>query len=152
LTGVNLIMKADMQLTKDVVEKLEAALGAEASGIGVSVKDGAVMLSGTAPTCTEKYAAERAVLGVPGVKAVAEGVQVREAHQHGDEETAEAVARALQQDPNVPAGVQATVEGGWVTLQGEVFSTGQREAALDAVRNRAGLERIYNLITVKPHE
>ena len=37
-----------------------------------------------------------------------------------------------------------------MTLRGEVVSEAQRDAAVDAVRHRAGVERIYNLITIKP--
>ena len=106
-------------------------------------------LSGTAPNYTEKYAAERAALRVPGVRAVSEGVGVGEAHEHGDVQMAMAVARALQQGESVPPNVQATVEGGWVTLRGEVTSAAERDAAVNAVRHRAGVERIYNLITIK---
>jgi osmotically-inducible protein OsmY len=127
-----------------------AAEATQARRIGVSVCDGAVTLSGTAASYGAKYAAERAALRVPGVRAVSEGARVAAPHERGDEEIARAVAHALEQAPGVPAGVKATVEGGWVTLRGEALSTGQRDAALDAVRQRAGMERVYDLITVKP--
>jgi osmotically-inducible protein OsmY len=146
------IMSTDKQLQKDVIGRLETELGNWVSGVGVAVTDGTVMLSGTAPTCTAKYAAERAALRVPGVRAVFEEVRVGEAGEHGDGEIAKTVARALEQDPSVPANVQATVEGGSVMLQGEVNSTSQKDAALNAVRHLAGVGRIYNLITIKPAE
>ena len=145
-------MKTDAQLKKDVVGQLEAALGDDASGIGVSVSGGAVMLSGTAVNYNDKYAAERAALEVPGVRVVCEAVGVGEVHHHCDDEITKAVERVLQQDQSIPADVHATVEGGWVTLRGEVASASQRDAAVNAVRQRAGIERIYNLITVKPSE
>jgi osmotically-inducible protein OsmY len=143
-------MKTDAQIQKDVIGQLEQELGVSASGIGVSVCDGTVMLSGTAACYIDKYTAERAALEVPGVRCVCEEVGVGQEHERGDEEIAKAVEQALKQDESVPAGVHATVEGGWVTLQGEVASEDQKDAAVDAVRRRAGVERIYNLITVKP--
>ncbi len=143
-------MKTDVQIQQDVIGHLGANLGVGASGIGVSVHDGAVTLCGTAANYTDKYAAERAALEVPGVRVVCEAVGVGPDHPRGDDETAQAVERALLQDEGVPAGVLATVEGGWVTLRGEVATESQKDAAVDAVRQRAAVERIYNLITVKP--
>jgi osmotically-inducible protein OsmY len=147
-----LMTETDSQTQKDVIAELEAELGVGASMMEVSVNDGAVMLSGTAASYTEKYAAERAALRVPGVRAVSERLQVAVAHGHVDDEIAIAVAHALWQAPSVPANIQATVEGGWVTLLGEVIENSQSDAALDAVRQQAGTERISNLITVKPSE
>jgi osmotically-inducible protein OsmY len=143
-------MRTDAQIHKDVIDQLEATLGAGASGIGVSVSDGTVTLSGTAASYTDKYAAERAAFEVPGVRCVCEAVGVGHDHERGDDEIAQAVERALLQDESVPAAVHATVEGGWVTLRGEVASESQKDAAVNAVRRRAGVERIYNLITAKP--
>src|SRR6516165_9592485 len=141
-------MKTDTELQDDVIGQVRAELGLGAGGIGVFVDNGTVMLTGTAANCAEKYAAERAALRVPGIRAVSEGIRVRAFHEHnGNEEIAKAVGRALQEDESVPAEVQATVEGGWVTLQGEVASIPERDAAVNAVRHQAGVERIYNLIT-----
>lgn len=146
------IMKTDTQLQKDVIGQLEAELGVAVGGIGVSVNGGAVMLSGTAANCTDKYAAERATLRVPGVRTVSQRVRVGEADQHDDDEIAKTIARALRQDASVPANIQATVESGWVTLRGKVASISERDTVLNAVREGAGVERIYNLITVAPGE
>jgi osmotically-inducible protein OsmY len=143
-------MKTEQRLQKDVVGELEASQGTGTNGIEVSVNDGTVLLRGRAPTYTAKYAAERAVLRVSGVRVVSDGVCVREDHGHGDEKLAKAVTLALEQTPGVPPNVQATVEDGWVTLQGEVTSSSQMNRALNAVRIQAGVERIYNLMTVKP--
>lgn len=142
-------MTTDSQLQKDVVKEVEAELGNAGIGVAAYANAGTVILSGTTTNYTDKYAAERAALRVAGVRVVSEGVCVREGHEQGDDELAKAVAHALQEDPLVPADVQATVEGGWVTLQGEVKSDRERDAALNAVRGRAGVERIYNLITIK---
>ena len=49
----------------------------------------------------------------------------------------------------MPAEVKASVEKGWVTLQGEVGWEYQKEAAMNCVRFLAGVKGIYNLITVR---
>lgn len=146
-------MNKNTELQRVVIGEVQAEIGDAESGIGISVDDGAVMLSGTAPTYSDKYAAERAARRVPGVRAVSEGIRVAvEAREPADDAIAKAVAHALQSDQCVPSAVQATVERGWVTLRGEVSSTSQREAALSAVRNGAGINRFYNLITIRPAE
>lgn len=144
-------MKTDTQLQHEVVESLQREPRVTVGEIGVAVRDGAVTLTGVVPTHAEKYTAEQVALRVPGVRAVAEEIQVELPHsrQHGDEAIAEAVARALQAHVGVPAEVQATVEHGWATLQGEVGEEYQREAALNVVRCLPGVRGIYNLIVVR---
>ena len=144
-------MKADEELQTAVVEALKRAPEITASEVGVAVGGGAVRLSGVVHTCSEKYAAERAALSVPDVRAVSQEIRVTAAERDdGDGAIAAAVSRALQSQAGVPPTVQATVEGGWVTLRGEVVSEAQRDAAEEAVRQRSGVQRIYNLVTIKP--
>ncbi|MBV8457900.1 MAG: BON domain-containing protein, partial [Acetobacteraceae bacterium] len=89
-------MKADKELQTAVVEALKREPGVTASEVGVDVDGGTVRLSGVVRTCCEKYAAERAALGVPGVRAISQEIQAPAAVLHdGDEAIAEAVARAL---------------------------------------------------------
>ncbi len=145
-------MKTDAQLQENVVEALQREPEITASEVGVAVSNRAVRLSGVVRTYSEKYAAERAALRVSGVRAVSQEIRVKlaEMDDGSDEEIAEAVSRALQSQADVPTTVQASVEGGWVTLRGEVTSEAQRDGAVDAVWRRAGVERIYNLITIEP--
>lgn len=146
-------MDTNMQVQKEVVRAVEAEIGNAESRIGISVEDGAVMLGGTAATYCDKYAAERAARQVSAVRAVSEGIHVgTDSAEPMDNSIARAIAHALQRAANVPANIQATVERGWITLRGEVTTTAQREAAFKTVKNAAGVERIYNLITIKPAE
>ena len=145
-------MKTDAQLQKDVQDELKWEPSVTASEIGVTVSDGVVTLNGSVPTYAEKYAAERAARRVLGVKAVAEEIQVEPygPHKHSDMEIAEAAVSALQSNVWVPAGVQATVDKGWVTLTGQANWEYQRQAAFDAVRFQAGVVGVTNDITIKP--
>jgi osmotically-inducible protein OsmY len=145
-------MKTDSQLQQDVLEELKWEPSLTPGEIGVSVNNGAVTLSGIVPTYAEKQAAERAARRVEGVKAVAEEVQVKPTgpHELTDAELAEAVAQALRWNVWVPSGVQATVEKGWVTLQGTVKWEFQRNAALNAVRYLPAVKGVSNFIGIKP--
>ena len=145
-------MKTDSTLQAEVEEELKWEPSVTASNIGVSVNDGVVTLSGTVPTYAEKWAAEKAAGRVAGVKAIAEELQVKlfGPHQRNDTEIAEAAAQSIKWHVWVPIGIQATVEKGWVTLQGEVSWDFQRKAAFDAVRYLPGVVGVSNDITVKP--
>ena len=145
-------MKTDLQLHKDVIEELRWDPQINEAEIGVSVKGGVVTLSGTVETLAQKYAAERAVERVAGVRAVAEELHVHPTteRQQDDTEIAHAAVNALSWNIEIPASITVKVEGGWVTLKGEVNWNFQRLAAEYAVRYLAGVKGLLNLIDVKP--
>jgi osmotically-inducible protein OsmY len=146
-------MKSDLQLHKDVIEELQWDPRVNESEIGVSVKSGVVTLSGTVETFAQKYAAERAVERVAGVRAVAEELRVRPTIelQQDDTEIAHAAVNALSWNIEVPADkITVKVERGQITLKGEVDWNYQRLAAEYAVRYLAGVKGLMNLIEVRP--
>ncbi|HVN32265.1 MAG TPA: BON domain-containing protein [Thermoanaerobaculaceae bacterium] len=145
-------MKTDIDLKRDVEDELEWEPTVDPAAIGVAVKDGAVTLTGTVRYYGEKWAAERAVKRVAGVKAVAEEIKVKpsESDQRTDSDIAQATAQALKWRIWVPSQVKARVEDGWLTLEGEVKRQCERNAAEDAVRYLPGVRGVSNLISVKP--
>jgi len=145
-------MSADAQIQHEVYEHLKWDPRVNETDIGVAVKGGVVTLNGSVSTYAEKAAAEEAVKRTPGVKAVAEEIEVKLTgiHKKSDTEVAESVVRALASHVWVPTLVKATVENCWVTLTGEVSWNLQRAAAFDAVRYLAGVSGVTNDITIKP--
>jgi osmotically-inducible protein OsmY len=146
-------MKSDLQLHKDVIDELRWDPRVSEAEIGVSVKGAVVTLSGSVETFAQKYAAERAVERVTGVRAVAEELHVRPTStlQPDDTEIAHSAVKALSWNIEVPADkITVKVEGGWVTLKGEVHWNFQRLAAERAVRYLAGVKGLLNLVEVKP--
>ena len=104
----------------------------DAADIGVSVEGSVVTLRGDVKTYAEKAAAERVALGVYGVKAVANdiNVQPRDGQQRTDSEIAQAVLSALKWNTLVPEErITVTVSDGFVTLKGKVDWEYQRKAA-----------------------
>lgn len=146
-------MKTDAQLKKDVTAELEWDPSINASHVGVAAADGVVTLTGHLNTYAEKYAIERAVQRVQGVKAIALELDVKlePGHKRSDSEIANAVESALQWNTLVPAErIQVKVEKGWVTLKGEVDWEYQRQNAEKAVRPLTGVVGLANAITLKP--
>jgi VCBS repeat-containing protein len=144
--------KTDMQLKKDVEDELQWEPKVNAARIGVSVRNGAVSLTGEVDTYPEKWAAQDAAKRVGGVRSVAEGLTVKllGGSKRSDAEVAEAALRALKWDVWVPDTVTLTVQNGTITLQGQVEWQYQRDSAADAVSNLAGVVSVYNQITIKP--
>ena len=146
-------MKTDTELQQDVMNELKWEPTVEAAEIVVAVKDGVVTLSGYVDSYVKKGAAERAAARVFGVRAVAEEIQVRlpGSQKRSDEDIARAVANVLEWNVLVPYDrVKVQVQGGLVTLSGEVDQGYQKFAAEEAVRYLMGVVWFSNQITVKP--
>lgn len=146
-------MKTDLQLQRDVIDELKFEPSIRDTEIGVAVKAGVVTLTGFVDSYAEKFSAERSAERVNGVKAVADEIKVKllGTYQRSDTEIAHAVVNALRWDIQVPDDrIKATVDGGWVDLEGDVEWQYQKWAAEGAVRNLTGIKGVTNLITVKP--
>jgi osmotically-inducible protein OsmY len=147
-------MKTDTQLQRDVLDELEWEPSIDAAGIGVTIHQGIVTLTGTVPTYGEKVRAEEAAERVQGVRAVANDIEVRLTHagMRDDTAIARAVADALGAMTLVPAHrIKIAVSKGWVTLSGEVDWQYQRTSAESAIRYLAGVRGVINDILVRPH-
>ncbi len=145
--------RTDVDIQADVLEELKWDMRVKPNEIGVAVKDGIVTLTGWVDTYLKKMAAESAAHRVPGVKAVANDIEVRllSSAERTDTDLAAAVLNALKWDAAIPADkIEVTVSKGWVTLKGEVEFGFQRREAERAVQRLSGVKGVSNLITIKP--
>lgn len=145
-------MKTDHQLRQDVIEELAWDPCINDNEIGVEVKDGVVTLSGHLDSFAGKYAAERATQNVEGVRAIAVEIEVRlpGESKRTDSDIASTAQRALDWNALIPKDrIKIIVEGGHLTLSGEVDWAYQRQAAENTVRNLMGVVGVHNQITVK---
>jgi osmotically-inducible protein OsmY len=146
-------MKTDRELQLDVLEELRWEPGVNATDIGATVKGGVVTLEGTVDSFAEKWAAERAVKRLPGVKALAVEIEVKlpGSSERSDADIARAAENALEWNVSVPYDqIKVTAEKGFLTLQGEVDWEYQRSAAEGAVRYLTGVRGVSNEISIKP--
>ena len=144
-------MKTDIELKKDVNAELEWDPEIDATQVGVTVKDGVVTISGHLKTYADKFAIERALRRIEGVRAIAMEVDVTLSpqHQRSDSEIAAAAAQALKWQARIPDDrLRVTVERGWITLAGEVEWEFQRRAAESAVRQLLGVVGVSNGVTL----
>jgi osmotically-inducible protein OsmY len=146
-------MKNDRELQIDVLDELRWEPGVNATDIGATVKDGVVTLEGTVSSFAEKWAAEKAVKRLPGVKALAVELNVKlpGSSERTDSDIAQAAKNALKWDVLVPYDrIKVTVEKGFLVLEGEVDRDYQRSAAKQAVQYLMGVKGVANEITIKP--
>ena len=146
-------MNTDRQIQLDVLDELRWEPSVNATDIGVTVKDGVVMLEGTVDSFAEKWSAEKAARRVASVKGLAIDLDVKLPgfSERSDADIARAAETALDWDVSVPPDrVKVTVEKGFLTLEGEVDWQFQKSAAEQAVQHLTGLKSVWNRITIKP--
>jgi osmotically-inducible protein OsmY len=139
---------SDLRTREAVMRQLEGDPRVDASEVGVSATEGAVLLSGFIDTYEGKLAAERAAKRVRGVRAVANDLQVKLRLTRTDDDIARDAARALQLRAAIPDKVQAAVHQGHITLTGTVSWLFQRDLAEEMVRYLPGVVEVINRIEV----
>ncbi|MCU1280845.1 MAG: transport-associated protein [bacterium] len=142
----------DEEIQKNVLDELKWDARLRPTEIGVTVKDGVVTLVGNVDSYMKKWEAEDAVLRVRGVRAVANELDVKlgKSDERSDEDIARAAKEALEDALDVPPTVRVAVDGGWITLRGEVEWQFQKQAAERKVRHVKGVRGVINAIEVKP--
>ena len=146
------LTRSDHEIQRAVEAQLSWTPIVDEAGIGVSVEDGAVTLSGDVDTLQERIAATKAALSVRGVSVVADELRV---HPHTsariattDSDIAAALHRAFEWSTDVPPTVKAEVKNHIVTLTGEVQWNYQRDAARRVAEHTRGVYGVGNMITL----
>ena len=146
-------MKTDSQLQQDVMAELKWEPAVHAAQIGVEVKDGVVTLAGEVGSFGEKWNSERAAQRVNRVQALTVELTVKlsEFGKRTDADIARSAETTLGWTNSLPANaVKVLVEGGWLTLSGDVEWQYQRRDAFDSVRYITGVTGVSNQIGIKP--
>jgi osmotically-inducible protein OsmY len=147
-------MSSDIALRQHILDELDWEPALDGAHIGVVVEDGVVTLTGYVRSYAERAIAEDVVGRIKGVKAVAEELQVRLAHnqQRDDDQIARRALKIIAWDTTVPGdNLKVKVEKGWITLSGNVVWNFQKEGAEAAVRKLSGVMGVKNRIVVRPH-
>jgi osmotically-inducible protein OsmY len=146
-------MKSNTDLIRDVEEELVCDPNLDPSHIAVSVRGGIVTLEGHVPAFGEKRIAERAAARVTGIKAVADELEVKlmGRDERSDEDIAAACVNSLKAEYGLPGdSVIPLISNGFVTLEGQVESKFQKDAATRAVRYLIGVKGVVNTVDIKP--
>jgi len=145
-------MISDAQLRHDVEAELDWDARVDSRQIGVAVKDGVVSLTGQVGSYLERRAAEQAAQSVEGVKAVANDIVIELpfAAKRSDTQIAAAAVSALQSNISVPSDrIKIYVRDGWISLEGEVSSWYQKNAAEAALTALHGVKGLTNNVVIR---
>lgn len=140
---------SDFEIQSAVAAALLAVPGVDATHVGISVRGGAVTLSGEVDGYPEKVVAEQTALGVRGVTAVAEEITLSSPWgARADCDVARTAGDALRDAVDVPASVTVTVNEGALVLRGTVGLQSERAAAKRAVVDLPGVRDVLDLVHV----
>jgi osmotically-inducible protein OsmY len=139
-------------LENDVIAQLEDDPRiADSAEIAVAGDGGIVTLRGTVERFSQRRAAEHDARGVEGVYEVINHLKVNllGADRREDDGIRGAALQNLIWDAEVPAeSVDVKVDGGWVTLKGDVSFQFESDAAYDDVSSLYGVVGVTNEIRV----
>ena len=121
--------------------------------VSVDTKNGMVHLRGKVDSQEAKSAAAEIAKGIDGAKSVKNDLQVvaptsRKAVDASDKDIAKTVETRMHKDSHLKK-VDVRVDGGVVTLTGEVASIGQSARASEMARGVAGVKSVKNELTVR---
>jgi osmotically-inducible protein OsmY len=138
------------ELRTAVLREIEWRPDIRSQDINVKVLGDAVTLTGFVHTFAEKGSAERAAKSVRGVVSIANDIEVRPSTRT-DPEIARDVQHVLKSHAMLgDMKIIATIEEGFVTLEGMVEWNYQKTSAVDAAESVRGVRGVINLIIVKP--
>lgn len=144
-------MKSDDDVRNDVENELRWDPSLDTTDIVVTVRDGAVTLTGFVKSFNEKWEAEDVTKRVAGVLALTNKLDVRlpSINQRPDPEIVRDAVTALLYEFPDPGDIKVVVKDGLARLEGTVDSYQQRRHVARAVRRVRGIKGIANTIVVR---
>ena len=147
-------MNRDEELRLEVEKEIRSERKiSNPSRIEINVKNAVATLSGYVGHYMDQVAAVAAAERVPGIKGVAQEIEVElpAPSKRDDIDIADSACAAIEHNSTIPhEHVKVTVCDGWVTLEGNLQEEHQKEEAEDTVSRILGVRGITNNIIVKP--
>jgi osmotically-inducible protein OsmY len=139
-------IRVSVKAAWETVRSLDSAAGT----IDITVSDGVVTLDGNVPGLGLKRLAGILAWWVPGSRDVINGLGVTPPEEDNDGEISDAVRLTLEKDPLVnPDQIRVSTRNAVVTLQGQVPTKSEREAAEFDAWYVFGVDKVVNQIRVR---
>ena len=146
-------MRTDSEVKRDVEDEIKYDPYVDDVDIALSVKNGAVSLTGYVSDYSQKVQAETDAKRISGVRAVANDIEVRLASLDArpDPDIARDLVAQLEFElPFSYENIKSVVKNGWVTLDGSLELNYQRVDAESTALRVKGVLGVTNLIKVSP--
>lgn len=147
--------RTDTTLQREIIEQIRWCHQPQPDQVSVSVLNGVVTLYGVTDSYAQKRYAQLAAEKVKGVKFIAESIEVLlpTGSVRSDTEIASAVQATLaKKDVKSYQKIKVSVNGGLITLEGEVTELCQKTMAEQEIADLPGIYGVNNMIDVKPVE
>jgi osmotically-inducible protein OsmY len=137
----------DVLLTTDANNALAMTVRVPGN-VEASATEGNVWLTGTVGNRFERDAAEQAVAGLPGVRGIADDIEIFSDVEAAD--VTDLVQGALDRYGVLPVDndVQVQASDGTITLTGSVLSWGEHDAVIDAAWRGVGVKNVRDDLVV----
>lgn len=145
---------ADTRIRDEVLAELDFDPAIDVTGIGVTVSDGLVTLSGHVERYVETVMAERAAKRIRGVKALALNLAVRRQgclDKYADSELAKCASDILKWTTASGYRLTVSVDAGRIHVTGIVCNKYQREEAMSALRRLFGITSVTDATIERKH-
>jgi len=144
------LIRSDAEIAEDAAAALQFNATIPSDAVRLTVRDGAVTLTGDVASWHQKHTAELALSTLRGVRALNNQLVIRP--PQGAWEVQIRITEALKRSARLDAErirVQHA-EDGTVTLEGEVSSLHERNLAEVAAWQAPGVSRVVDRLTIRP--
>jgi len=141
--------KSDTDIAAAAVSALKWDASVPSDAVQVTVRDGWITLEGEVERYYQKYAAERAVRTLRGIKGVVNNVKLKARVQPGDVQ--DKIEAAFKRSAEIDARrISVEAHDGRVILYGSVRSWTERDEAEQAALAAPGVTAVENHVAVAP--
>jgi len=141
--------RTDAELAEAAVKSLQMHVAVPEHAIKVLVRNGWITLDGELPLWYQKTAAESALASLPGVKGISNNLSI--VGRASASEVQNKIEQAFRRRALLEArDIRVRADEGTITLEGEVHSWPERQAAENAAWQAPGVSQVIDNLHVRP--
>ena len=137
---------SDLEITKEIAEKLEKNLGNSFKNVEISVKDGHVQLQGILKWNYQKNLATECISYIEGIVSIQNEIEIHSKSKFSISE--KAILEAIYKEEMITSDIGVKLSGKTVTLLGTVATSFQKKLIENTVSKLPGVDVIDNCLQI----